>query len=246
MGFFLNICQYSGKHQIFLMTKILIISIVCHYAIQEIFGQVSFVFKLQLDTIYSQQIRVRKLSFHNSENERFIKYSFDPENETFLGAYSCEVFETIPVLLIRHIIENDEHKYYDNEINYCRFFKKQRVNFMISYFQMHFVKYLPMKGFTCPFLPGKYLIAEARPKVTSADDFMPSFIPRGGRFTIRASTETIIAKKRVRLSNSTEIFEFYWFLNTNDDPAKIAAPWIVEFFGGNKVFGFQSILHRKF
>lgn len=198
------------KYQAFLMSKILMFVLVFNLIIRGTLGQVRFAFAFHVHTIFNiPQIPIRKLSFNSVENERFLKVIYDPENETHLGAFSYEVFENIPVVLIRCSLEKDGHKYVENEVNACNFFKKQRVNFLITYFKKHIFEYYNLKRLRCPVLPGKFVLARARPKITSADDFLPSFIPRGGLLEIRCRSETIIRKRRVYLSNSTEIFEFY-------------------------------------
>lgn len=160
-------------------------------------------------SIFQTKIRIRKLHYVSWENDKFLKVVYDPENDTHLGAYYAEVYKPLSNIKMRLIVQKGDTKYVDYRVNICDYTKKLRGNTMINFFERRVKKYYNMDLYKCPILPGKFIVAEARPRMSDPSDMFPSFIPMVGKIETNSLAETIIDRKRILVRTTNETFEFY-------------------------------------
>lgn len=142
-------------------------------------------------------------------NEEFVKATFEPHNDTHLGAIYLEVYKDLKNGIFRGIVKAPDRKYVDSTINVCKWLKNPRINFLIYVFENYIKKFCNPERIKCPLKKGKYVLIGTREMITNPESFLPTFIPRVGQITVTVRARTLIEKKSVSLGNVTETFDFY-------------------------------------
>lgn len=156
-----------------------------------------------------KKIQVRRTSYHGELNKEFVKVTFEPYNDTHLGAIYLEVYKEITNGFVRAIVKKPDRKYIDSTVDVCKWLTNPRINFLITIFENYVKKHSNPELFKCPLKKGNYTVIGTREIVNNPDSYIPTFIPMIGKISVTVMAKTLVNKKFVSLCNVTETFEFY-------------------------------------
>lgn len=124
-----------------------------------------------------------------------------------------EIFQDLPIISSRFIIETTERRIIDHVFNLCQWLKNPKGNFFIGLFEKYYKEVINPKLLQCPFKKGRYVAVRAREKNFQASEVQksaPVYLPTKGNITIKSINKVKIGKIMKNLANITEVYEFFW------------------------------------
>lgn len=155
------------------------------------------------------QIAIRQVFVKNEVNERLVKISYDPENETHFGQVSVEFFEDLKAIIVQAVVKTDSNKLLlDQTINFCKWMDNRKQSYLINFFKKYYEKYNPLL-LKCPIKKGFYIAAGPRERITNAESFLPSFLPLKGNITVLKIIKAKVEKMVQHVIRATNIYELF-------------------------------------
>jgi hypothetical protein len=139
-----------------------------------------------------------------------MKIHYDDGNTTHYGKVEVEIFEDIQDMIVRIVVSTTERTFIDITSSVCRWFKTQRVNYLISFFKLYAGKYYNPRFFNCPIKKGSFVAVKPRELIHNVNQYTPAFVPTKNNMTEHYNMTWVFKSRNGRtvklLGTITEIF----------------------------------------
>jgi hypothetical protein len=139
-----------------------------------------------------------------------LNVTYKPNNQTHYGRILIDFYQDIPSIYVRILLSSQGKSYIDQTINFCKWQKNPRIDFLVTYFEEQYKKVVNPKLLQCPIKKGFYLAVGARLISLEASGLfnVPSFIPIKGTFNFSKIMKTKISGKIQPFYMTSQIIRF--------------------------------------